>query len=125
MAGWIKMPLGTKVGFGEGHIVLDGDLAPPPQKVHSPQFSARLFWSNGRPSQLLLTSCCCLFEWKSKLNNLQRLHWRTLYQAQLKCLRLDSCGWEAWEGLLATLIKLLTGEVWQVISMTSATIANM
>jgi len=31
-AGWIKMPLGTQVGLGPGHIVLDGDRAPPPQK---------------------------------------------------------------------------------------------
>ena len=27
--GWIKMPLGTQVGLGPGHIVLDGDPAPP------------------------------------------------------------------------------------------------
>ena len=29
MAGWIAMPLGTKVGFGSGHIVLDGAQLPP------------------------------------------------------------------------------------------------
>jgi len=29
MAGWIKMPLCTKVGLGPGDIVLDGDPAPP------------------------------------------------------------------------------------------------
>ena len=29
MAGWMKMPLGTEVGVGPGHIVLDGDPAPP------------------------------------------------------------------------------------------------
>jgi len=28
-AGRIKMPLGTDVGLGPGHIVLDGDSAPP------------------------------------------------------------------------------------------------
>jgi len=28
-AGWIKMPLGTKVGIGPGDIVLDADPAPP------------------------------------------------------------------------------------------------
>jgi len=32
MAGWIKMPLGTEVGLGPGHIVLDEDPAPFPQK---------------------------------------------------------------------------------------------
>jgi len=26
-AGWIKMPLGTKVGLGLGDIVFDGDLS--------------------------------------------------------------------------------------------------
>jgi len=39
--GRIKM----KLGFGLGHIVLDGDLAPTPPKGHSPQFSAHI--------------CCC------------------------------------------------------------------
>jgi len=34
------MKLGTQVGLGHGHIVLDGDPAPPPLKGHSPQFSA-------------------------------------------------------------------------------------
>jgi len=115
-AGWIKMPLGTDVGLGPGHIVLDGDPAPP-KKGYSPQFSAHvccgptaglikmllwsngyidqdvtgyggrprprptlcwmgtdpppkkkggtapifgqcLLWPNGRPSQLLLSTCC-------------------------------------------------------------------
>ena len=35
-AGWIKMPLGAKVGLGPGHIVLHGDPTPPPNKGHSP-----------------------------------------------------------------------------------------
>ena len=34
MVGWINMPLGTEVGLGPGHIVLDGDRAPT-QKGHS------------------------------------------------------------------------------------------
>jgi len=34
------MKLGTYVGLGHGHIVLDGDPAPRPPKGHSPQFSA-------------------------------------------------------------------------------------
>jgi len=33
-AGWIKMPLGTVVGLNPGHIVVDGDPAPP-RKGHS------------------------------------------------------------------------------------------
>jgi len=35
MAGWIKVPLGTEVGFGPGYIVLDRDPAPPPKKGQS------------------------------------------------------------------------------------------
>jgi len=38
---WIKMKLGTQVGLGPVHIVLDGDQAVPPQRVTArPQFSA-------------------------------------------------------------------------------------
>ena len=33
--GWINMKLGTEVGLGPGHIVLDGDPAHPAQKGHS------------------------------------------------------------------------------------------
>jgi len=35
------MPLGTEVGLGPGHIVLDGNPAPP-AKGHAPQFSAHV-----------------------------------------------------------------------------------
>jgi len=31
-AGWIKMPLGTEVGLGSGHIMLDGNPTPSPSK---------------------------------------------------------------------------------------------
>jgi len=43
--GWFKMPLGTEVGLGPGHIVLDGDPAPSAtQKKHSsPHFSGAYF----------------------------------------------------------------------------------
>jgi len=34
VAGWIKMPLGRKVGLDTSDIVLDGDSAPLPQKVN-------------------------------------------------------------------------------------------
>jgi len=40
--GWIKMKLGTQVGFGPGHVVLDEDPAFPPLKGHTPQFSAHI-----------------------------------------------------------------------------------
>jgi len=48
MVGWIKMKLGTEVGLGPGHVVLDGDPAPPPQQGHSPPiFDPCLLWPNG------------------------------------------------------------------------------
>ena len=49
MAGWIKMPLGTKVGFDPSNIVLDGDPAPLPQKRDQspPIFGPCLLWPNG------------------------------------------------------------------------------
>jgi len=34
MAGWIKMPLGMEVGLVPGHIVLDGNPAPPKFLAH-------------------------------------------------------------------------------------------
>jgi len=38
----IKIKLGIEVGLGPGHIVLDGDPAPPPQRGTAPQFSAHV-----------------------------------------------------------------------------------
>jgi len=40
--GRIKTKLGKQVGFSHGHIVLDGDPAPPSPKGHRPQFSAHI-----------------------------------------------------------------------------------
>jgi len=41
--GRIKMELGMQVGLGPGHIVLDGDPAPPPQRgTATTQFSAHI-----------------------------------------------------------------------------------
>ena len=57
-AGWIKMPLGTKVDLGPGHIVFIGDLAPP--KVAQPPsrvFGLCLLWLIKR-SPILLVSYC-------------------------------------------------------------------
>jgi len=42
-AGWIKMKLGTEVGLGTGHSVLDGDPAASLPKGHSPHFSAHVY----------------------------------------------------------------------------------
>ena len=59
--GWIKLALGTGVGLGPGHIVLDGDPAPPSPTKRAQQplsiFGTCLLWPNGRPSQQLLNSC--------------------------------------------------------------------
>ena len=38
MVGWIKMKLGMHVGLGPGHIVLDGNPAPHPQRGTAPNF---------------------------------------------------------------------------------------
>jgi len=40
--GWIKMKLGTQVGLGPGHTVLDGDPTPPAPKGQSPLFLAHI-----------------------------------------------------------------------------------
>ena len=56
-ARWIKMPLGREVDFVPGHIVLDGDPAPPPPKGHAPNFWLMSIVALGRPSQLLLSTC--------------------------------------------------------------------
>jgi len=49
MVEWMKMKVGMEVGLGPGHIVLDGDPAPPCQKKghSSPQFFAHVLWPNG------------------------------------------------------------------------------
>jgi len=58
IAGWIKMSLDMNLGLGPGHIVLDGDPAPPHFKGMDtpPMFGRCLLWPNGRPSQLLLST---------------------------------------------------------------------
>jgi len=45
-AGMIKMPLGTEMGIGLGHVLLDGDPAPLPTKWGQsppPQFSVHVY----------------------------------------------------------------------------------
>jgi len=57
-AGWMKIPLGADVELSPGHVVLDGDPAPPPAKgAQQPLFSGHVYCGQGRPSQLLLSSC--------------------------------------------------------------------
>jgi len=57
------MSLGTVLGLGPGHIVLDGESVLPPtegaQQLPPPLFGPLRSWQ-GRPSQQLLSSCFCL-----------------------------------------------------------------
>jgi len=48
-AGWMTLPLGTEIGLGLGHTVLDGDPASPSADGHSPPpiFGPCLLWPNG------------------------------------------------------------------------------
>jgi len=57
--GWINIKLGMEIGLGPGHILLDGDTAPPPKNM--PLFGPCLLWPNDRPSQRLLSSCLFSF----------------------------------------------------------------
>jgi len=45
-AGWMKTPLGAKVDLGQGHIVLDGVLAPAKRGISAPPtlFGPCLLW---------------------------------------------------------------------------------
>jgi len=57
-AACIRIPLGTEVGLGPGHIVLHGVPAPPIQKRgHSPNFRTISVVAKRWPSRLLLSSC--------------------------------------------------------------------
>ena len=77
-AGWMKMPLGTEVDLGPGHVVLYGDAAPPPREKGTSApllFLAHVYCGHGRPSQLLLSSCIhisnefCIFALSWKILN--------------------------------------------------------
>jgi len=80
-AGWIRMPLGTEVGLGPAHIVLDGD--PPKRGVEAlPLFGPCLLWPNGRLSQQLMSSC-------SRYSELIRKFFISVYWRSRRC---DSVG---------------------------------
>jgi len=44
---WIKVKLGKEIGLGPGHIVLDRDAAPPPQRAQPPISGPCLLWPYG------------------------------------------------------------------------------
>jgi len=56
----MKTPLGTEVDLGPGHIVLDGDAVLLRERgTAGPNlFSVHVYCGHGRPSELLLSSCC-------------------------------------------------------------------
>jgi len=56
MVGWIKMKLGMQVGLDPGHIVLDRDPAPLPQRGTTPSFrpiSVAAKWLHGSRCHLV------------------------------------------------------------------------
>ena len=55
------MPLVREVGLDPGHIVLDWDLPPLPQRGTAPNFGPCLLWPNGLPSQLPVLLSTCIF----------------------------------------------------------------
>jgi len=63
-AGWIKMPLGGKVGLGPGHIVLHGDPSHPHIGAQPRIFGLCLLWPNGRPAERLLRVMSFQPKWK-------------------------------------------------------------
>ena len=53
------MKLGMQVCLGPGHIVLHmGTQLLFPKGTETPQFSAHVYCGHGRPSRLVLSSCC-------------------------------------------------------------------
>jgi len=78
-AGWIMMPLGTEVDLGPGHILFDGDPAPPPKRgtaaLSSPLWlmsivakrlpisanAEHLLWSPYVIGQTIIFSSCSFF----------------------------------------------------------------
>ena len=58
-AGWMETLLGTEVDLGPGHIVLEGDPAPPAKEAQqSPCFPPMSFVATVPISAILLSSCC-------------------------------------------------------------------
>ena len=56
-AGWMKTPRGTDVDLSPGHMLLDGVSALRERDTTAPLFSVYVYCGQGRPSQLLLSSC--------------------------------------------------------------------
>jgi len=77
-AGWIKIPLGTKVGLSQGHTVLDGEPAPPQKKGHSPKISAHVYCSQWSP---ILSICLFVYEISLEpLNGLRQIRTEDVFR---------------------------------------------
>jgi len=66
-AGWIKMPPGTEVELGPGHIVIDGDSAPPPRKGHSGTLFSAIVYIVAKWSPISTTAEHLLNELRDKI----------------------------------------------------------
>ena len=78
-AGWIKMPLDTKVGLGAGHIVLCGDPAPH-KKGHTPNFRPM---SRGQ-TVAHLSYCWALVLLATPVNTIRPIPWERVHGAEMR-----------------------------------------
>jgi len=62
------MKLSTQVGTGPAQILLDGDPAPLKKGHSTPNFMPMSIVANGRPSQLLLSTCSSLHRFSNTLD---------------------------------------------------------
>jgi len=65
------MPLGTEVGLGPGHIVLDGDPAPPPRKGARQPLHFRPMSIVAKRSPISATAELLFLIWVTVLSSLQ------------------------------------------------------
>jgi len=76
MAGWIKMPLGTKVGLGTGHILLDGD--PDRRQRDTPNFRPIFILARRAPisatAERLLQLHSSRADWRHLANTIELAH---------------------------------------------------
>jgi len=81
--GWIKMPLGTKVGLGPGHIVLHGTQLPL-KRGTAAQFSAHVYCGQ----TVAHLSCCSalVMPYVYRISSFGNLRSSRLYDLQLSLL---------------------------------------
>jgi len=105
MAEWIKVPLGTKVDLGPGGIVLDGNRGTqlPAKRDTAPNFRPMSIVANGRPSQLLLSTCVVLlYDPVTLLLSCQLAQFKYCYH---KCIKMFF-GYPTYQSITAVLLDL-------------------